>query len=39
MPTVVLKLFGGQGTGRKDRRTKRRLYAFRHWLRETFVFI
>jgi len=28
MPTAVLKLFAGQGTGRTDRRTKRQLYAF-----------
>jgi len=27
MPTVVLKLFAGQGTGRTDRRTNQRLYA------------
>jgi len=27
MPTVVLKLFAGQGTGRTGGRTKRRLYA------------
>jgi len=27
MPTVVLKLFAGQGTGRTDRQTKRQLYA------------
>ena len=27
MPTVVIKLFAGQGTGRTDRWTKRRLYA------------
>jgi len=27
MPTVVLKLFEGQGTVRTDRRTKRPLYA------------
>jgi len=27
MSTVVIKLFAGQGTGRTDGRTKRRLYA------------
>ena len=27
MPTVVLKLFAGQGTRQTDRRTKRRLNA------------
>jgi len=27
MPTVVIKLFAGQGIGRTDRQTKRRLYA------------
>jgi len=31
MPTVVLKLFSGQGTGRTDGWTKRCLYSIPHW--------
>jgi len=31
MPTVVFKLFAGQGTVGADRRPKRRLYAFLFW--------
>jgi len=27
MPTVVFKLFAGQGTGQADAQTKQRLYA------------
>ena len=27
MPTVVIKLFAGQGTGQADAQTKQRLYA------------
>jgi len=28
MPTIVLKLFAGQGTGRTDGRTKQQLYMY-----------